>query len=114
MPERDVLLATKLHVPRARGSTSYRARGWRTGSTRDCDGGWCWCTPAGCRQTVLLADWARRGQRPVGWLSLDGGDDDQARFWRHAVAALDQAGPGIEASGWALCSARRHSRRSSR
>ena len=42
-----------------------------------------------------LADWARRGGRPVAWLSLDAGDNDPVRFWRHAVAALDPARPGI-------------------
>jgi LuxR family maltose regulon positive regulatory protein len=31
----------------------------------------------------------------VAWLSLDTGDNDPARFWRHATAALDQVRPGI-------------------
>jgi LuxR family transcriptional regulator, maltose regulon positive regulatory protein len=31
----------------------------------------------------------------VAWLSLDPGDNDPARFWRHAAAALDQVRPGI-------------------
>jgi len=44
---------------------------------------------------VLLADWARHSELPAGWLSLDAGDNDPARFWRHAVAALDRARPGI-------------------
>jgi len=43
----------------------------------------------------VLADWARRRECPAGWLSLDPGDNDPARFWRHVVAALDQARPGI-------------------
>src|SRR5205823_7926191 len=50
--------------------------------------------PAGYGKTVLLADWARHSEHPVAWLSLDGGDNDPARFWRHAVAALDRARPG--------------------
>ena len=53
------------------------------------------CAPAGFGKTSLLADWARRGQRPVGWLSLDAGDNDPARFWRHVVAALDRAQPEV-------------------
>ena len=53
------------------------------------------CAPAGYGKTVLLADWARRGRQPVAWLSLDAGDNDPARFWRHAVAALDRARPGM-------------------
>ncbi len=53
------------------------------------------CAPAGYGKTLLLADWARRGQPPVAWLSLDVGDNDPARFWRHGVAALDQVRPGL-------------------
>jgi LuxR family transcriptional regulator, maltose regulon positive regulatory protein len=53
------------------------------------------CAPAGYGKTVLLADWARRGQQPVAWLSLDAGDNDPARFWRHGVASLAQARPGL-------------------
>ena len=53
------------------------------------------CAPAGYGKTVLLAEWVRRGQHPVAWLSLDAGDNDPARFWRHTVAALDRARPGI-------------------
>ena len=49
--------------------------------------------------TVLLADWARRGGRLVAWLSLDVGDNDPARFWRHVVAALGQVRPGAGISG---------------
>ena len=51
--------------------------------------------PAGYGKTVLLADWAQRAQFPAAWLSLDAGDNDPARFWRYAVAALDRVRPGI-------------------
>jgi LuxR family maltose regulon positive regulatory protein len=53
------------------------------------------CTPAGFGKTTLLADWARRGRWPVAWLSLDEGDNDPVRFWRHVAAALDGARPGV-------------------
>ena len=53
------------------------------------------CTPAGFGKTTLLADWARASPRPVAWLSLDEGDNDPARFWRHVAAALDAARSGI-------------------
>ena len=95
MLQRDVLLATKLHVPRPR--QDFVPRLWlaeRLGEGLG-RGLVLVCAPAGYGKTVLLADWARRGRRPVGWLSLDGGDNDPARFWRHAVAALDRACPGI-------------------
>ena len=94
-PERDVLLATKLHVPASRPGQVPRPR-----LTARLDKGLARglilaCAPAGYGKTVLLADWARGGGHPVAWLSLDAGDNDPARFWRHAVAALDQARPGI-------------------
>ena len=93
--ERDVLLATKLHVPRLQPGFVPRPR-----LVHALDEGLARrlilvCAPAGFGKTALLAGWARRGDRPVAWLSLDAGDNDPARFWRHAVAALDRARPGI-------------------
>ncbi len=92
---RDVLLATKLHVPGPRPGFVPRPR-----LTDRLDEGLgrglvLVCAPAGSGKTALLADWARGGRRPVAWLSLDVGDNDPARFWRHAVAALDGVCPGI-------------------
>jgi LuxR family transcriptional regulator, maltose regulon positive regulatory protein len=53
------------------------------------------CTPTGFGKTTLLGDWARRSRRPVAWLSLDGGDNDPARFWRYVAAALEGVRSGI-------------------
>ena len=92
--ERDVLLATKLYLPGPRPGLVPRPRlmaGLDEGLAR---GLVLACAPAGYGKTVLLADWARRVRYPVAWLSLDAGDNDPARFWRHAVAALDRARPG--------------------
>lgn len=93
--ERDVLLATKLHVPRLRPGFAPRPRlleRLAEAMGRDLV---LLCTPAGFGKTTLMADWARRGQRPVAWLSLDAGDNDPVRFWRHVGAALDGAHPGV-------------------
>jgi LuxR family maltose regulon positive regulatory protein len=95
MSGQDVLLATKLHVPRRRPGFVPRPRlvgRLEEGLAR---GLVLICAPAGSGKTVLLADWARHGGRPVAWLSLDVSDNDPARFWRHVVAALGQARPGI-------------------
>jgi LuxR family maltose regulon positive regulatory protein len=93
--ERDVLLATKLHVPRTRPGFVVRPR--LVDRLAQALGGELTlvCAPAGFGKTALLADWARRDPRPVAWLSLDEGDNDPVRFWRHAAAALDRVRPGV-------------------
>ena len=93
--ERDVLLATKLNVPGLRPDLVPRPRLAQRLEEGRGQGLVLVCAPAGYGKTVLLAEWARRGRRPVAWLSLDAGDNDPARFWRHAVAALDRVRPGI-------------------
>ena len=93
--ERDVLLATKLHVPRPRPGFVARPRLAAALGEGLARGLILVCAPAGFGKTALLADWARSGDRPVAWLSLDAADNDPVRFWRHVVAALDRARPGI-------------------
>ena len=93
--ERDVLLATKLNVPGPRPGFVPRPRlveALGEGLARRLI---LVCAPAGSGKTALLADWAPSGNRPVAWLSLDAADNDPVRFWRHTVAALDRARPGI-------------------
>ncbi len=89
--EQDVLLATKLHMPGQR--PGFVARPRLVGALGE--GLVLVCAPAGFGKTALLADWLRAGAWPVAWLSLDAGDSDPVRFWRHVVAALDRARPGI-------------------
>jgi LuxR family transcriptional regulator, maltose regulon positive regulatory protein len=89
------LLATKLYLPRTPPGFVSRPRlvqRLEDGLTRDLV---ITCAPAGFGKTALLADWSQRGGRPVAWLSLDIGDNDPVRFWRHAAAALDRVRPGI-------------------
>jgi LuxR family maltose regulon positive regulatory protein len=92
---RPDLLATKLRVPRPPPGFVARARlvGLLDGgSTRELT---LVSAPAGFGKTSLLADWSQRGERLVGWLSLDAGDNDPVRFWRHTLAALDRVRPGL-------------------
>jgi LuxR family maltose regulon positive regulatory protein len=95
MSGQDVLLATKLHVPRPQPGFVPRPRLVEALGEGLARGRVLVCAPAGFGKTALLADWARGGGRPVAWLGLDGGDSDPARFWRYAVAALDRARPGL-------------------
>src|SRR5215472_7969168 len=99
-PERDVLVATKFHVPRAGFVPRPRllaCLGEGVGRGLTVVG-----TPAGFGKTTMLGDWARRSRRPAAWLSLDAGDNDPARFWRYVAAALGRARPGIDAPVMAL------------
>jgi LuxR family transcriptional regulator, maltose regulon positive regulatory protein len=94
-PERDRLLATKLHVPRPRPGFLGRPRLLERLTEGTAHELTLVCAPAGFGKTSLLGEWARLGRRPVAWLSLDGGDSDPARFWRYVAAALDEPRPGV-------------------
>jgi len=91
----DVLLATKLHVPRPQPGFVPRPRLVAAVGEGLARGRLLVSAPAGFGKTALLADWARGGGRPVAWLGLDGSDSDPARFWRYVVATLDRARPGL-------------------
>jgi len=95
MSRQDVLLATKLHLPRPQPGFVPRPRLVQALSQGLARGRTLVCAPAGSGKTALLADWAHGGGRPVAWLGLDAGDNDPARFWRYVVAALDRAQPGL-------------------
>src|SRR6516164_3362803 len=99
-PGRDVLVATKFHVPRAGFVPRPRllarlSQGTGSGLTVV-------STPAGFGKTTVLGDWARRSRPPAAWLSLDAADSDPARFWRYVAAALDRVRPGVGAPVMAL------------
>src|ERR1700722_2861187 len=93
----DVLLASKLYAPRPQPGFVPRQRLMQALGEGLARGRVLVCAPAGSGKTALLAHWARGGGRAVAWLALDGGDNDPARFWRYAVAALDRARPGLAA-----------------
>jgi LuxR family maltose regulon positive regulatory protein len=96
-----MLVAAKLRPPRPRQGWVPRPRlvqRLRAETARDLV---LVCAPAGFGKSSLLADWARQEPRPVAWLSLDEGDNDPVRFWRHVVAALDAVAPDVVARGTA-------------
>jgi LuxR family maltose regulon positive regulatory protein len=51
--------------------------------------------PAGFGKTTLLSNWVGRLDRPVAWVSLDKGDNDQTSFLIYFVAALQTIETGI-------------------
>ena len=93
----DPVLATKLHVPTPQQGFVPRPRLIAQVDEGLARGLILVCAPAGFGKSSLLADWSRRGRQPVAWLSVDPGDNDPARLWRHVVAAMDRIRPGMTA-----------------
>src|SRR6266508_3784837 len=92
---RDVLLSTKFSIPRIRRdllARSHLISRLEEATRRELV---LVSTPAGFGKTTLLAGWAQAAEGPVAWLSLDGDDNDPARFWRYIVAAIDKVHGGI-------------------
>src|SRR5262245_63115517 len=77
----DVLLATKLHVPRPQPGFVPRRRLVEALGEGLARGRVLVCAPAGSGKTALLAGWARGSGRPVAWMGLDGGDRAPDRYW---------------------------------
>ena len=92
-----VLVATKLHVPDLRPGLVAR----EDLVTRLVEGAdrklTLVCAPAGWGKTLLLSEWhaSKDESRPFAWVSLDPGDDDPARFWSYAIAALRTVEPEL-------------------
>jgi LuxR family maltose regulon positive regulatory protein len=90
---RQSLLTTKLGAPPIRGGLVSRPRlsGFvNAGLHRKLT---LVSAPAGFGKTTLLSEWAANCAWPVAWLSLDGGDNDPARFWTYFIAALQTVHP---------------------
>ena len=98
------LLATKLHMPASRPGQVPRPRLTARLDEGLARGLMLACAPAGYGKTVLLADWARRGGRPAGWLSLDAGITTRPGSALSLIAAVVLT----DAFGLALAAARKH------
>src|SRR5918998_1670001 len=82
------ILSTKLYIPPPQSRVVLRPR-----LTERLDEGLhrrltLISAPAGFGKTTLLTEWLASCERPTGWLSLDEGDSDPARFLSYLVAAL--------------------------
>ncbi|HTF07035.1 MAG TPA: LuxR C-terminal-related transcriptional regulator [Asanoa sp.] len=98
------VLATKLFAPARRAQLVARPRVTeRLGSTLDAGHRLTLVSaPAGFGKTTVLSDWLAdlaqgHSHMRVGWLSVDDGDNDLARFLAHLVAALQRAGLDVDA-----------------
>jgi ATP/maltotriose-dependent transcriptional regulator MalT len=89
------ILATKLYLPPPRPNVVLRPRlieRLNEGLDRKLT---LISAPAGFGKTTLVSEWLAGCQRRVGWLSLDGGDNDPTRFLTYLVAALQTIAPNI-------------------
>lgn len=93
----DTLLATKFHKPPLLANLVSRQRllhrlddGLRQGSRLTLIS-----APAGYGKTTLIGEWILESGLSAAWLSLDEGDNDQARFLNYLVSALRAIEPGI-------------------
>lgn len=53
-------------------------------------------SPAGFGKTTLLSQWLKSTGLPVGWISLDEGENDLSLFFTYLVAALQQVHEGLD------------------
>jgi LuxR family maltose regulon positive regulatory protein len=98
------LLETKLYLPRWRTGMVPRPRLVARLRERGEERLTLISAPPGFGKTTLLAEWlagAKGDRRSAGWVSLDPGDNDPALFWSYAIAALQQARPGLGAGAMA-------------
>jgi ATP/maltotriose-dependent transcriptional regulator MalT len=90
---------TKLHPPPGREQTIVRHRLMQRLQPRPDVKLTVVAAPAGSGKTTLLGMWrdAEQARRPVGWVTLDDGDDDAVVLWSHVLEALRQACPDVSA-----------------
>jgi LuxR family maltose regulon positive regulatory protein len=86
----DVLLSTKLHVPRPQRELVHRPRLIDRLDAGSRDKLTLVSAPAGYGKTTLVSDWVARSHVPVAWLSLDASDNDPVRFATYLIAALQR------------------------
>jgi LuxR family transcriptional regulator, maltose regulon positive regulatory protein len=104
LDEPAVLLAAKSAPPAIRAQLIERASLIGTLSTEPSRKLTLLSAPAGWGKTTLLAQWVNGAddRRRRGWLSLDASDNDPARFWVCAIAALHRASPGVAPRAYEL------------
>ena len=103
LTDRQILKA-KLYVPRCRPNAVSRPRlheRLNEGVRRELT---VVSAPAGFGKTTLLADWSRRSELPVAWISLDERDDDPVRFFMYLIAAIGKVHEGFGKSTRAFLS----------
>jgi len=90
------ILSTKLSIPPLRSRLVVRSRlVQKLNQGTEC-GFVLVSAPAGYGKTTLLSAWLDQVDCITGWISLDDGDNDPARFLTYLAAALRQIDPSID------------------
>lgn len=95
LTERYPLLVTKLYIPRLDTELLPRPHLMERLNRAATQPLVVIAAPAGWGKTTLVDGWVRQAGRPIGWVSLDEGDNDLSRFWLHLIAAMQQIRPGV-------------------
>ncbi len=95
-----VLVTTKLAAPQVRDQMVVRGRLLERLDSGAGAGLTLVACPAGFGKTSLLASWhaAEADRTPMGWLTLDKGDNDPVVLWSYLLEALRRVCPTIEES----------------
>ena len=95
----EPLLKTKLYIPSSRGQKVYRQYLIHQLNQIEQYSLAILSAPAGFGKTTSLVEWASQSSLPVGWYSLDSGDNEVVRFLTYLIAALEsiQSGIGMDA-----------------
>ncbi len=95
-----VLVTTKLTAPRVRDEMVPRGRLLERLESGAGAGLTLVACPAGFGKTSLLASWqaAEADRTPIGWLTLDRGDNDPVLLWSYLLEVLRKVCPSIEES----------------
>jgi LuxR family maltose regulon positive regulatory protein len=91
----DLLLATKLHVPRPRPHLVHRSRLIQRLEQGNERGLTLISAPIGFGKSTLLSDWLASSAIPVAWLSLEPEDNEPVRFLSYLLAALQTYDPHL-------------------
>jgi LuxR family maltose regulon positive regulatory protein len=99
------ILTTKLHIPPARPDLVLRPRLIERLNEGLQHKLILVSAPAGFGKTTLLSEWSQQSAFPIAWLSLDAGDNEPARFWAYAFAAVQTVHRDIGTAALALLQA---------
>jgi LuxR family maltose regulon positive regulatory protein len=97
LPQARTLLATKLIVPPARAQLVIRPRLFQRLEAGLKGKLTLIAAPAGFGKTTLVSAWnttTAGNAMPLGWVSLDAGDNDPLLFWSYVLAAIEAVAPG--------------------